>query len=537
MTTPTAAASADAGPPAVALTPVASAVGGTLLSGLVGLRGQAMPPPPDYAPAPVPTPAPVPLPMPVAAPSVAGVALGSMPLRAPTVAQVEQRARAQQVQAHAIVQQLRSRISVFPGATCTSLLGSLASSESNFVDGSWTPTQFWDWLAQGNAGMAQKEKADFKAKLAQAAALAMASPVPTPMPTPVGAPRTAPKRKAADSDDEGEDADLSAWQTAAFQPVDGCLSGKAATLQDAVQEMVMATSGVPAQRKGYLPSDRVDQDAQGVARKEARQLQILHQCVTRQEWQDKLLDLRVLWEAAKSSQLMMQKLARQLPSDASQDSAVARASMEMLVLQKTTELSGLDSRMMVYLEAHEMMRTSNDSVATIDKWVADRVEELTLKSVAVIKREGQLAKIRKTSTLQMQNEIISIQLAQTKAGYIWWGAADDASADAWCGPASPPSPTADMARNAPPPPSRLPVQFGPVWHQGGGRLVPLSSYVSAARVQAFDQNVLLVAQEEFPAATNMVSPGVPRGEHNPQVHLLWAAWAQARGLWFHRVAT
>ena len=73
--------------------------------------------------------------------------------------------------------------------------------------------------------------------------------------------------------------------------------------------------------------------------------------------------------------------------------------------------------MMVYLEAHEMMHTSNDSVATIDKSVADRVEELTPKSVAVVKREGQLAKIRKTSTLQMQNEIISIQLAQTKTGY------------------------------------------------------------------------------------------------------------------------
>ena len=157
----------------------------------VALRGQAVPPPPAYAPAPVPAPTPVPLPMPVAVPSVADVALGPMSLRAPTVAQLEQQARAQQAKAQCHVQQLRSRISMFPGARCTSLLGSLASAESNFVDGSWTPTRSGDWSVQGNAGMAQKEQADFKAQLAQAAALAMASPVPTPMPTPVGPPRTA----------------------------------------------------------------------------------------------------------------------------------------------------------------------------------------------------------------------------------------------------------------------------------------------------------------------------------------------------------
>ena len=56
--------------------------------------------------------------------------------------------------------------------------------------------------------------------------------------------------------------------------------------------MVVATPGVPAQRKAYLASDRVEQDAQGMSGKEARQLQVLHQCVTRQ---DKLLDRRVLW--------------------------------------------------------------------------------------------------------------------------------------------------------------------------------------------------------------------------------------------------
>ena len=106
------------------------------------------------------------------------------------------------------MQQLHSRISVFSDATCNSLLSSLASAESDFVDGTWTPVQFWDWIAQGKAVMAQKEQADFKAQLAQAAALAMTSPVPTPMPTPVPPPRTALKRKAADSDDEDDDADL-----------------------------------------------------------------------------------------------------------------------------------------------------------------------------------------------------------------------------------------------------------------------------------------------------------------------------------------
>ena len=143
-TAPTAAASAGAGPPAGAPTPVAGPVVGYLLSGLVGISGRAMPPPPAYVPAAVPAPTPVHLPMPVAAPSVAGVALGPMPLRGPTAAQLEQQARAQQI---------------FPGATCTSLLGSLASAEAAFVDGPWTPTQFWDWVAQGNAGMAQKEQA------------------------------------------------------------------------------------------------------------------------------------------------------------------------------------------------------------------------------------------------------------------------------------------------------------------------------------------------------------------------------------------
>ena len=49
--------------------------------------------------------------------------------------------------------------------------------------------------------------------------------------------------------------------------------------------------------------------------------------------------------------------------------------------------------MMIYLEAHELMRTSSDSVTTIGKWVADHEEELKPKSAAVVKTEVQLAEI------------------------------------------------------------------------------------------------------------------------------------------------
>ena len=45
----------------------------------------------------------------------------------------------------------------------------------------------------------------------------------------------------------------------------------------------------------------------------------------------------------------------------------------------------------------------------------------------------------------------------------------------------------------------------PALAPGGARLVALSHYVSAARVAAFDKTVLLVAQDEFPQATNMDS--------------------------------
>ena len=158
------------------------------------------------------------------------------------------------------------------------------------------------------------------------------------------------------------------------------------------------------------------------------------------------------------------------------------------------------------------------------------MEELTPKSVAVVKREGQLAKIRKTSTLQMQNEIISIQLAQTKAG---------------CGGAPPmipmqvpgvgllPPPVPPQAwpgMGAPPQQATSAVQ--PSLAPGGTRLVPVTDYISSARVQAFDQNVLLIAQEEFPATTNMDANTTPvvnpthrckccglHGQHLQNLHL------------------
>ena len=64
---------------------------------------------------------------------------------------------------------------------------------------------------------------------------------------------------------------------------------------------------------------------------------------------------------------------------------------------------------------------------------------------------------------------------------------------------------------------RMPQCPPPMWAGFGGppltvqgaasalqpALVALSHYVSAARVAAFDKNVLLVAQDEFPQATNM----------------------------------
>ena len=133
--------------------------------------------------------------------------------------------------------------------------------------------------------MAQKEQADLRARMAQAV------PVPTPVaPTPVVAP-------PVDSDSDEED--LASLTAAVYQPVDGCLTGKAATAMEAVLEMVVANAGAPAKRKAFLASDKVEQDAEMEAAMECRNLQILHQSITRQEWADKLLDLRTTWEAAR----------------------------------------------------------------------------------------------------------------------------------------------------------------------------------------------------------------------------------------------
>ena len=192
----------------------------------------------------------------VPAPVLGGASTGGLFAKSAVLS--AQQARAQQ--ARSSVQQMQARMSAFPGTRSAGLLSALADIEAQFVLRTFTPQQFWDWVAQGNASATKKEQAVFGAQLALAAVVT--APVPPPVPTPVPAPVT--------------------------------------------------------------------------ARKEAQQLQILHQYVARQEWQAKLLDLRAPWETAKSSQLMMQKLARQLPSDATQGPVVAKAPMEVLVLQRAT---------------------------------------------------------------------------------------------------------------------------------------------------------------------------------------------------------
>ena len=44
------------------------------------------------------------------------------------------------------------------------------------------------------------------------------------------------------------------------------------------------------------------------------------------------------------------------------------------------------------------MRTSGESIVTIDKWVSDREGEHVKKSASALIREQQLAKIRKSAT-------------------------------------------------------------------------------------------------------------------------------------------
>ena len=125
------------------------------------------------------------------------------------------------------------------------------------------------------------------------------------------------KRKAADSDSDSDEEDLASLTAAAYHPVDGCLTGKAATAMEAVLEMVVANAGAPTERKAFLSLDKVEQDAEREAAQECRSLQIMHQTVTRQEWADKLMDLRVTWEAARVAQMMLEKLLRQVPQDTS----------------------------------------------------------------------------------------------------------------------------------------------------------------------------------------------------------------------------
>ena len=311
------------------------------------------------------------------------------------------------------------------------------------------------------------------------------------------------KRKAGDS--ESDEEDLASLTQAAYQPVDGCLTGKAATAMEAVLEMVVANAGAPAERKALLSSDKVEQDAEREVLKECRSLQIMHQAVTRQEWADKLGGLRVTWEAARVAQTMLEKLLRQVPQDTSQVVAVATATLETLVKQKTFELRGLEARMDIYMQAHKMMRTSGESIVTIDKSVSDREGEHVKKSASVLVREQQLAKIRKSATQKMQNAVVSIQLAHAKVGVFpgsvpggmpSMGGMSMPQGPALFGPGfGGPPPTAQGAASA----------LQPDLSPGGARMVALSHYVCAARVGAFDKNVLLVAQDEFPQATNMDS--------------------------------
>ena len=106
-------------------------------------------------------------------------------------------------------------------------------------------------------------------------AQALPVPVPTPVvptpvvrvvPTPVVPPPGGTKRKVVDSDIDEED--LTSLSQAAYQPVDGCLTGKAKSAMEAVLEMVVANAGAPAERKAYLSTDKVEQDAEREAAKE-----------------------------------------------------------------------------------------------------------------------------------------------------------------------------------------------------------------------------------------------------------------------------
>ena len=65
--------------------------------------------------------------------------------------------------AKGMVQSLHARISKFPGPVGASLLAKLVDAEAGYVDGTWTPTQFWNWMSQGQEGVSQKEQGDPRA--------------------------------------------------------------------------------------------------------------------------------------------------------------------------------------------------------------------------------------------------------------------------------------------------------------------------------------------------------------------------------------
>ena len=76
--------------------------------------------------------------------------------------------------------------------------------------------------------------------------------------------------------------------------------------------------------------------------------------------------------------------------------------VETLVKQKTFELRGLEACMDIYMQAHEMMCTSGESIVTIDKWVSDHEGKHVKKSASALFRELQLAKIRKPASTQQR---------------------------------------------------------------------------------------------------------------------------------------
>jgi len=151
------------------------------------------------------------------------------------------------------------------------------------------------------------------------------------------------------------------------------------------------------------------------------------------------------------------------------------------------------------------LRTSGESIVTIDKRVSDREGEHVKKSASAVVREQQLAKIRKCATQKMQNEVVSIQLAHAncKVGVFPGSMPGGMPSIGGVGMPQGPPPMWAGFGGAPPTPQGAVSSLQPVLAPGGARLVPCGHYIAAARVTAFDRNVLMVAQDEFPQATNM----------------------------------